>query len=300
MSKDLTRKILIDTDLGDDIDDAAALIMALNSPELEIVGITTVFLNTVKRAELVLDLLDQYGKTDIPVCAGYGRPLIERPDSERDPIQYGILRKDRRDEIVRTCDGPDFIIQKVKEYPDLTIVEMGAMTNLALAFHREPELMKKVPIIAMGGVFDSSAPEWNIQCDPEAVRIVMDYAEHLVMFGLEVTKHCRVSEEFLDRLCPADSERMQLYRRGCRIFREKTGYAFTFHDVLLVAYLLDSSIAELKKSDYTVELLGENTRAAIVFRTNAYEIDAKSHRDFYYAEHIDIEKFRQMVKEKIY
>lgn len=300
MSKDLKRKILIDTDLGDDVDDAAALIMALNSPELEIVGITTVFLNTVKRAEMVLDILDQYGRTDIPVCAGYGRPLIERPDSEEDPIQYEILKEKRHDKIDRRYDGADFIIRKVKENPDLTIVEMGAMTNLAIALYREPEIMKNVPIIAMGGVFDSSAPEWNIQCDPEAARIVMDYAEHLTMFGLEVTKYCRISEDFMKELCPEDNERMQYYLKGSQIFREKTGYVFTFHDVLLMAYLLDSSVAKLKKSDFTVELAGANTRAAIVFRTDAYAIDAKSHRDFYYAEHVDIEKFRQMVRERIY
>lgn len=55
-----TKRILIDTDLGDDVDDAAALIMALNSPELEIVGITTVYLDTIKRAEMVAELCSKY------------------------------------------------------------------------------------------------------------------------------------------------------------------------------------------------------------------------------------------------
>lgn len=62
MSNNTGKRILIDTDLGDDTDDAAALIMALNSTEFEIVGITTVYHNTYKRAEMVLDLCEQYGK----------------------------------------------------------------------------------------------------------------------------------------------------------------------------------------------------------------------------------------------
>jgi len=246
MSNNTGKRILIDTDLGDDTDDAAALIMAMNSTEFEIVGITTVYQNTYKRAEMVLDLCEQYGKKEIEVCAGYGIPLIERPDYEEDPIQYEILRK------------------------------------------------------AMGGVFSSSSPEWNIRCDPEAARIVMDFAEHLIMFGLDVTKYCRISEEFLEKLCPPGNERMQYYKRGTEIFKEKTGYPITFHDALLIAYLLDPTVVNLRQNDFNVELSGENTRGAIVYKTNAYDIHVEVEKDFKYAEWFDAEKFRSIVKERIY
>ena len=184
MRETLPKKVLIDTDLGDDVDDAAALIMALNSPELEIVGITTVYLDSVKRAELVSELCGKYGRDDIPVCAGAACPLIERPDPHTAPIQYGILENSRRGQIITDHDGADFIIRKVREHPDLTIMAIGCMTNLGIAFYREPELMKQVDILAMGGVFSGSSPEWNIKCDPEAARIVMDFAGHLKMFGM--------------------------------------------------------------------------------------------------------------------
>ena len=140
MMKAYPKKILIDTDLGDDVDDAAALIMALNSPELEITGIVTVYLDTVKRAELVLELCSKYGRHDIPVCAGFKSPLIERLNPDTPPIQYGILEEDRKSRVITDCDGADFIIQKVKENPGLTIIEIGCMTNLGLAFYREPEV----------------------------------------------------------------------------------------------------------------------------------------------------------------
>ncbi len=298
MSKKI-KKIIIDTDLGDDTDDAAAIIMALNSTELDIIGFCTVFNNTIKRAEMVMDLCEQYGRKNIPVYAGCGIPIIERPKYEENPIQYEILRKNMHHVVRQDMDAVDFIIQSVKENPDLIIVEMGAMTNLGMAFYKDPEVMKQVHIIAMGGVFTSSSPEWNMLCDPEAARIVMDYAENLIMFGLDVTKYCLISDDLLNKICSQKSERMDYYRRGVEIFRKTTGYPITFHDVILIAFLIDSSIVQLKQSDFNIELSGEKTRGAIVFKTNAYEIDLKTDKNFYYAKKIDILKFNKLILQRI-
>lgn len=239
-------------------------------------------------------------REDIPVCAGFGNPLIERPDLQTPPIQYDGLEKERKGQIVKDCTGADFIIQKVKEYPDLIIVEMGCMTNLGIAFYKEPELMKQVNIIAMGGVFSSSFPEWNIKCDPEAARIVMDYAEHLKMFGLDVTKHCLIPDELMEELCPKENERMQYYKKNIQFFRERTGFVYTFHDVLLMAYLLDETVSELEQSDFTVELSGYHTRGSIVVKTNAYDLHTDIQKDFYYAKSMDVEKFRELIKKRFF
>lgn len=299
IDNDVRRKILIDTDLGDDVDDAAALIMALNSPELDIVGITTVYQNTAARREMVLDLCETCGRTDIPVCAGFGIPLIERPAWEPEPIQYDILSH-RYPDSAQDCDGAEFILQMAEQYPDLTLVEMGAMSNLGNAFYRNPERMKHIPILAMGGVFNSSAPEWNIKCDPEAARLVMDYAEHLTMFGLEVTKYCRIADALMEELCPPGNKTLQYFKRGIEIFRAKTGYPYTFHDALLIAYLIDPTVVELAQGDFTVELSGSGTRGAILSKLNAYEIDPACERDLHYAKRMDIEKFLQIVRERFY
>ena len=298
MPDPIPKKILFDTDLGDDTDDAAALILALNSPELDIVGVSTVYQDTVARAEMVLELCEKYGRTDIPVCAGFGSPLIERPEKDAEPIQYAILERHR--EVVKECDGPEFILRMVRKYPDLTIVGMGAMTNLGIACYRDPELMRHVPMIAMGGVFNSSVPEWNIKCDPEAARLVMDHAEHLTMFGLEVTKFCRIEDALMEELCPAGNERLQYYKRGVEIFRERTGYAYTFHDALLTAYLIDPEVVELEQSDFTVELAGSGTRGAILPRLNAYDIEHHLEKDFYFAKCMDVERFLNIVRERFH
>lgn len=298
MPEKIPRKILIDTDLGDDTDDAAALILALNSPELDVLGITTVYQNTEARAEMVLELCEKCGRTDIPVRAGFGRPLIERPEEGAAPIQYGILERRRSWE--QDCDGPEFILRTVREHPDVTIVAMGAMTNLGIACYRDPALMRNVPIVAMGGVFNSSAPEWNLKCDPEAARLVTDYAEHLTMFGLEVTKFCRIEDAQMEALCPPGNEKLQYFKRGVEIFRERTGYPYTFHDALLIAYLLEPGVAALERSDFTVELAGGGTRGAIVPRLNAYEIAPACEKDFHFARSMNVETFLRIVRERFY
>ncbi len=301
-------RILIVTDLGDDVDDAAALMLALGCPDLEILGITTVFQDAVKRKEMVADLLKQWGREDIPVHSGAGSALMEtaRGDWE-EPIQYALLDRaggSREKQAGHVSPGEekentegysetavDFILETVKREPELVILEMGCMTNLAKAFLREPERMKKVRILAMGGAFFSTAPEWNIICDPEAASVVVEQSENLVMMGLDVTKYLKVSPERVDEWRGRGSKTMEYYLRGVDMFRNKTGYPITLHDVLLVAYLIDPQVVTLKKGHFSVELAGRLTRGTMVDRSNYYEIDPQIEKNFRFAEKVDPERF---------
>ncbi len=285
-------KILIDTDLGDDVDDAAALMLALNCPDLEILGITTVYKDTGKRRSMAEDLLRHWGRTEIPVHAGRGRALLEpMGGAVEEPLQYALLEASRDDAEECFETAVDFILESVRREPELVILEMGCMTNLALAFSREPERMKKVRIIAMGGAFFNTAPEWNIVCDPEAVSIVAEQADNLVMMGLDVTKYLKVSSERLEEWHGRGSETMDYYLRGVDIFQKKTGYPITLHDVLLVAYLIDPQVVTLKRGRFSVELAGNLTRGTMVDRTNYYEIDPPVQGNFRFAEKVDLERF---------
>lgn len=114
----------------------------------------------------------------------------------------------------------DLILQCVRDNPDLVILAMGAMTNLAMAFLREPELMRHVKILAMGGAFFDAKPEWNIACDPEAARLVMEQSENLIMMGLDVTKYLRISPEMLDPAGENERSGYGLLSGGCFPFSE--------------------------------------------------------------------------------
>lgn len=311
-------RVFIDTDLGDDTDDAAALILALACPEIEVVGITTVFKDTEKRKEMVEDLLRIHGRSDIPVYAGYGRALTERKFREdEEPIQYPLLqmndrlhgetetsdRMDRKEETEQTEQieqmpclfADDFLLQKIAEFPDLTVLVMGPMTNLAMACMRNPKLMEKVRIIGMGGAFLSSAPEWNIACDPEAADIVMRNCRNLTLMGLDVTKYLKIDEQRLTAWKARKDPVMDYYLKGVELFRKATGFPVTFHDVLLVAYLVDPDVVRLKKGDYAVELAGTMTRGTMVDISNYYDIEPEIHSDFTYAVSVDLPRFFQIL-----
>ena len=293
-------KILIDTDLGDDVDDTAAFMLALNSPELEITGVTTVLKDTEKRAEMVRELLSMYGKRDIPVIAGHGRTLAgEGASFLEEPIQYGILRERHLpSEFEKSLYAEDFIIRRLKEDENIIILAMGPMTNLAMACLRAPEIMKKAFVIGMGGAFFNSRPEWNIACDPEAVKIVLDTVENVVMMGLDVTKYLKVSDERLRSLTKAESNKNSYFLQGVQLFKDSTGYPLTFHDALLVAWLLDEKIVELQNGSFTVELSGSLTRGTMVDKLNYYDIKPYTAGGFRFAKSVDTERFFRILEER--
>ena len=289
-------KILIDTDFGDDTDDAAAFRLALACGCLDIKAVTTVFGDTEKRAEMVLEFLSLYGKDDIPVAAGHGKALIERDhNAGPEPIQYPVLKN--RSDVRFDRPAEDLIIQCVREHPDLVILAMGAMTNLAMAFLREPELMRHVKILAMGGAFFDAKPEWNIACDPEAARLVMEQSENLIMMGLDVTKYLRISPQMLESWKDRNDPVMDYFLEGVSLFQKTTGFPVTFHDVLLTACLLDPEVISLQRGSYTVELSGSLTRGTLVSLSNYYEIDAPEEGRLLFASHVDTERFFQILEQ---
>lgn len=291
------KKVIIDTDLGDDVDDAVAIALAVLSPEIEVAGITTVFKDTKARAEMVKDLLEFYQMGRIPVYTGQGLPLIERPKMEK-PIQYSILRNEYEPE--QSLDAVDFMIKTATENDNVCIVAMGPLTNLGLAFLKAPEIMKRVEIIGMGGAFLNSYPEWNIICDPEAARIVTDFAENLTMLGLDITKHTKLTAKEMEVVKNSVNPSVQYLYKGMEIFMDKTGFPITLHDVLLIACLIDRETVTLKKGDYTVELKGELTRGTIVHKTNYYDEVCETEKDFYYAVDLDLQRFKNIVMERVF
>lgn len=288
--------ILIDTDFGDDTDDAAAFRLALSCGCLDIAAVTTVFGDTKKRAEMVLEFLSLYGRHDIPAAAGHEKALIERAHSAGpEPIQYPVLKN--RTDLLFDRPAEDLIIQCVREHPDLVILAIGSMTNLAMAFLREPELMRHVKILAMGGAFFDAKPEWNIACDPEAARLVMEQSENLIMMGLDVTKYLRISPEMLDGWRKRKDPAMDYFLEGVSLFQKATGFPVTFHDVLLTACLLDPEVVSLQRGSYTVELSGSLTRGTLVSLSNYYEIDAPEEGRLLFASHVDTERFFQILEQ---
>lgn len=192
----MSKKIIIDTDPG--IDDAFAIIYALNNSEFDILGITTVSGNNgiEQVTENTLKLV-KYCDKNIDVYVGEGKPY-SREASQGDSCHgddglggAGIgLEFDK----AREEDGVDYIIEMAMEHEDLSLVTLGPLTNIAKAIEKNPDAMENIiEIVSMGGGINqgnvTEYAEFNYWADPEAAKIVFDFSIPIVMVGLNATDH---------------------------------------------------------------------------------------------------------------
>ncbi|HSB86331.1 MAG TPA: nucleoside hydrolase [Ilumatobacteraceae bacterium] len=248
------KRILIDTDPG--IDDAMAIFYALASPELEVVGLTTVFGNahTDVCTTNALRLLEIAGRSDVPVARGVEGPMA-MPYRGPVPFVHGL---DGQGNVFlkppsiepAPIDAAHFIIDTVRHNPGLvTVVALGPLTNVALALLLDPALGAQLEgIVLMGGnAFcggnASPAAEANIINDPEAADIVFGADCPIVMAGLDVTEKTVMSAADLAQFAAFGNARAQHlaaitpYYRD--FFRERTGLDGIFvHDSTTISYLL--------------------------------------------------------------
>lgn len=249
-----TRKILIDTDPG--IDDAMAIFYALASPELDVVGLTTVFGNahTVVCTNNALKLLEIADRTHIPVAKGVEGPLVV---PYRGPVAF-VHGTDGQGNVFlpppatkpEQIDAAQFIIRTVMDSPgEITLVALGPLTNVAIAMLIEPTLTANLAgIVLMGGnAFcggnASPAAEANILNDPEAADIVFGADCSIVMAGLDVTEQTFMSTADIAQFATFDNARAKhlaaitpFYEN---FYRGRNGVDGIFvHDSSTISYLL--------------------------------------------------------------
>lgn len=252
-------RVVIDTDIGDDVDDALAIALALESPEIEVVGITTVYKNVGMRALLVKDMLKAFSKTGIPVVAGYGQPIRYKVDDGIIPYQCRDVSGEPEPVVCR--DAVDFIIEQIKRYPDTVIVPIGPFTNIAMAARLAPDEMKDVRIVGMGGAFGAVYPEYNILCDPESAAIVVDSCRNMTLAGLDVTTKCVLSKNDELQILLQTSSKGKYLAKLAEIWLETSkAHKITLHDPLPIAYLINPAVMEVEREPIRIELEGSFTR----------------------------------------
>jgi len=212
------KKVIIDTDPG--IDDAMAIFFALNSPELDVIGLTTIYGNvqTTTATANAIHLLEFAGREDIPVSQGFKTSLRGAVKNRMADFVHGSdglgntypTLSDRKP--IDTF-GPDFLLQKVNEFPgEITIVALGPLTNLAKAVEDDPTFAKKVgQIIILGGAFSvngnvNPAAEANIYGDPEAADIVFTCGADILVVGINITHQVYWTVEDLKELGMSESK----------------------------------------------------------------------------------------------
>jgi len=269
-------KIVIDTDIGTDVDDALALGLALGSPELEVTAVTTVYGDVDLRARMVRKLLGLAGRDDVPVGMGIREPLLRlRPVYWAGHEGDGLLGPS---DALLSAGAPhsvDLLIETVLAHPgEITLVPIGPLTNVAVALTREPAIASKLRgIVMMGGVvraansvaLDLPWVEHNIRCDPEAANIVLKCGAPITMVPLDVTLQVTIDRAGLERILAAGSplalavgDQLARYPRFARM-----GSTFV-HDPLAVAMAIDRSFCRTVALNVEVELRGDLTAGATV------------------------------------
>jgi len=241
--------VVLDTDIGDDIDDALALAIILNSPELDLRGVTTVFRNAPRRAVLASHLLKVWKRKSVPVFAGCSKPLLQSFEAQLGS-QFEILEDDTLEQ--PTPHAVDFLISESgadqEEPPEnpLTIIAIGPLTNIALAIAREPQLVSAARLVLMGGMWNSKAKdfkaEWNIFSDPEASAMVFESGIDISMIGLDVTSRCILEEKHLAQIKAHDSSAKGVLPELIELWMRDSKRPPTLHDPLAVLSLFDDCL----------------------------------------------------------
>ena len=302
------KRILIDTDPG--IDDAAAILMALASPELEVVALTTIFGNSsvevcTANARRVLVAA---GRSDVPVYMGAGKPLL-RPANEgwASHIHGGdglggvvgasgpAVAAGGEPVEPLASNAPDkhaalAIIENVMAAPgEITVLALGRMTNLALAISLEPGLAGAVrEVVVMGGAVTvpgnvSGVATANLHEDPEAAAIVYRSGASIVQVGLDVCNRVTVNPSQLEDIAGAGSPATRLLSEATGHLREayiRTGRigpedGVRYNDMPAVGYVIDPGLFTARPAYVEIEIHSELTKGQTVADWNAAEPNAR-------------------------
>jgi inosine-uridine nucleoside N-ribohydrolase len=254
----MPKKIIIDTDPG--IDDAMAILFALKSPEIELIGLTTIFGNvyTDLATQNALRLVEFAACPELPVAHGAERPLVRPLGPTADFVHGsdGLGNVNLPPPRGRAIEQPaaQFIVEKVMARPgQITLVPIGPLTNLALALALEPRLVENVAeVVLMGGAAEVSgnvnpAAEANIICDPHAADAVFTAGWPLAMVGLDVTAPTVMDDAYMADLEASGSATAEFICQISRFYRdfhyEVHGLAgMQTHDPAAIAYVIDPTL----------------------------------------------------------
>ena len=284
----MSEKIILDTDIGSDIDDAITLAYLLSQPECELLGITTVSGESEKRAMMASVICRAAGRDDVPIYPGTEQPLLT-PQKQPVAYQAAELPKWEHQTVFPQNEHINFMRQTIRKYPgEVTLLGIGPMTNIALLFSVDPEIPAMLKqLVVMCGIFSFKTPlytcltEWNAACDPYATAIMYNTPVKLIKsVGLDVTTHVTMEKpEFAEKV------KRDVFKPVIDFMNVKNPEGFiTFHDPLAAAVIFDETICGFKRGGIDTELESSRSKGLLYFSESA---DGKNE----IAMQVDSEKF---------
>ena len=301
--------IILDCDPGHD--DAIALLLALGSPELQLLGVTTVSGNQTldKTTANAIRVLDHVDRPEVPVAAGAPRPLIrERHTAAEVHGETGLdgpnLPPPAREPV--PAHAIDWIATAITNNPEpVTLVATGPLTNVALLMARYPEVESQLErIVLMGGAIGEGnttpSAEFNIWADPEAAHRVFQSGVDLTMVGLDVTHRALMTPAHVERLARAGAAGRlvaDLYGFYARFHHRRYGWeGAPVHDAVAMAHVIDGTLLTTEDCGVLVDSGPELSRG----RTNVDRLGTTTWpKTCHVAVDIDAERFFELLISRI-
>lgn len=251
------KPVVIDTDIGDDIDDALAIAMALACPEFDVRGITVVHGEVDIRARLLVKLLRLAGRKEIPVGVGEAKPINQEP--RRGIVQYQARALDEEEWTARLdCPPALDLLREILAGSDepVELITIGPLTNIARLLSEYPHCKEGISgITVMGGNFTDPYPEYNVSSDPEAADIVFRSGIPFAVVGVDVTSKCRMSKQDVEELETASHPLLRFLHELIQIWIPLSGgHMPVLHDPLTVASVAHASLLSWQEIPVRVEL----------------------------------------------
>ena len=249
-------KVIIDTDIGEDIDDILVTAFALNSPEFEVLAITTVDGDTQARSRIARRVTAEFGRPETPVAAGYvwSMPRADREIAPGTAVTQGELAPDESGLPPASEFGADELIARTAaEHPrEVTLVTIGSMTNAGQALVRYPETARNLrAVVTNGGNFAGrpTAIGWNLRYDPLAAAMVARSGAQWVLLPENAMRHAVLREEEVERLRAAGLPTAALLARAIDLWSKNKPDATSrphLSDLNVFAYLLGNDYVPVR------------------------------------------------------
>ncbi|MCA9901104.1 MAG: nucleoside hydrolase [Anaerolineales bacterium] len=303
----MATKVILDVDTG--TDDAVALMLAALSPDLELIGATTVVGNCpgIVCTQNTLRVFDHIG-VDVPVHQGMLEPMV-RPDFNRPEksVIHGLyLDLPPATSKATSNDAVAWLIETYEASAgDITLIPVGPLTNIGMAFRQQPSMLAKLPeLVIMGGAHHigntTPSAEFNIWVDPEAAKVVMGCQRPIRMVPLDATHKALISLDDCKKLrqlgTPAATAAASFIEQRVEGYNKYQPMAemdaAPVHDALAVCAVIDPTVIKTELIYVDVETKGELTDGRTVC-----DFGNRSHKEpnVHFATDVDLPKFKEMM-----